>query len=100
MSHLNLSAGNQPMHAALGCATSAVFHLDDAGSTVTGIAVRCGRPVLTIDHPPKFVHGVATVIQGIGGSRTRRMAASFHGAQIEWSEDAPAPSTAAGACHA
>lgn len=97
---IHLSRGNRPMYGALTAALSAIFHLDDAGSTVTAIDVRGSRPVLTIDKPPAFVRGVATVTQGIGGERTKRMAANFHGVQIEWTEPAPAPVHAAGACRA
>lgn len=96
-SYIKLMRGNRPMYSALTLALSAIFHLDDAGSTVTAIDVRASRPVLTIDTPPAFVHGVATVTQGVGGERTKRMAASFHGAQIEWTEPAPTPVQAAGA---
>ena len=85
------------MYSALTLALSAIFHLDDAGSTVTAIDVRGSRPVLTIDKPPAFVRGVATVTQGVGGARKQRMAANFHGAQIEWTEPAPSPLQATGA---
>ena len=85
------------MYSALTLALSAIFHLDDAGCTVTAIDVRGARPVLTIDKPPAFVRGVATVTQGIGGERKQRMAANFHGAQIEWTQPAPAPQHATGA---
>lgn len=84
--HTTLSPGNRVAYAALTAAISAIYHLDDAGCTATDIDLRGGKPILQIDRPPAFVHGVATVTQRVGRARERRMVANYHGAQIEWTE--------------
>lgn len=89
---LSLKPGNKALYDALMRAVSAIFHLNDAGSTAIDIDIRGGKPVLQVDRPPVFVRGVATVTQRVCGTRQRRMVASFHGAQIEWLErETPTP---------
>lgn len=79
-------AGNKHLKAALLIAISAIYHLDDAGSVALDVDVRGGKPVLQVDRPPQFVQGVASMTVVTGGYRQRRMATTFHGAQIEWHE--------------
>lgn len=81
-----LSANNGTMYQALTCALSALYLLDDAGCTVRDLDVRGGRPVLQVDRPPEFVRGAPTMTRRAGDHIERRMAAPWHGAQIEWTE--------------
>lgn len=79
-----LRAGNRLFNGAMRTAMGAIFLLDEAGSTVIGIEVRSGTPVLQIDQPPVFVKGAVCVTRTLKGMRESVMVARFHGAQIEW----------------
>lgn len=81
-----LSRANGVMYQALTCAISAVYLLDDAGCTVRDIDIRAGKPVLQLDRPPEFVRGAPTMTRRAGDHIERRMAAPWHGTQIEWTE--------------
>lgn len=84
---VRLSAGNAAIKEALSVALGAIFLLDDAGSSVVDIDIRGGTPVLRIDRPPAWVRGVTVVRRPIGPLRVERLlAAPFHGAQLEWTE--------------
>lgn len=81
-----LKPGNRALYTALSLALSAVFELDDAGTTVTDIDIRGGTPVLRIDQPPLFVKGALTVRHVAGRYRETVYAAPFRGCQLEWIE--------------
>lgn len=81
-----LSRANGTMYQALTCAISAIYLLDDAGCTVRDIDIRAGKPVLQVDRPPEFVRGAPTMTMRVNDHIERRMAAPWHGGQIEWTE--------------
>lgn len=81
-----LSRANGVVYQALTCAISAIYLLDDAGCIVRDIDIRAGKPVLQINRPPEFVRGAPTMTMRVNDHIERRMAAPWHGAQIEWTE--------------
>jgi hypothetical protein len=81
-----LKPGNKAIYDCLTRAIGALYHLDDAGVTALDIELRSSRAVITVDKPPAFVRGVATVTMRQGRNIDRRMAAPFHGTQLEWME--------------
>jgi hypothetical protein len=81
-----LKPGNKAVYDCLTRAISAIYHLDDAGATALNIELRGAKPIITVDQAPAFVQGVATVTMRHGRNIDRRMAAPYHGAQIEWME--------------
>ena len=73
---------------ALQLAATAARVLVDAGSRVIGAYANGRRPVLIVDAPPSFVHGLVKRTNPNGAGKTTLVyAASFHGCQLEWMRD-------------
>lgn len=76
---------NEILRAANCKALGALHFLDDAGATVTGIEIRGGRPLITLDgQPPRFVRGALHKSHTIGGRREHVMVALVQGCRVEW----------------
>lgn len=80
-----MNAMNEILRGAACKAIGALHFLDDAGATVTGIEVRGGRPVITLDgEPPRFVRGALYKSQRHGDRRECVMVAMVQGCRVQW----------------
>jgi len=76
---------NDILRAASCKALGALHFLDDAGATVTGIEIRGGRPLITLDgQPPRFVRGALHKSRTIAGQREHVMVAMVQDCRVEW----------------
>jgi len=78
-----------PMNELLRVATcnvlGALHFLDDAGATVTGIEIRGGRPVITLDgEPPRFVRGALHKSYPTRTGNEHVMVAMVQACRVEW----------------
>lgn len=81
---------NQVTAAGLRAAADAVDKLSAQGVNVIGYRADARKPVLLINTPPAFAHGVvkSRFWRSRTGARylTRVYATPFHGCQIEWTQ--------------
>lgn len=76
---------NELIRAATCKALDALHFLDDAGATVTGIDVRGGRPLITLDgQPALFVRGALHKSHTVDGHHEHVMVALVQGCRVEW----------------
>lgn len=82
---------NEILREALGCATGALFVLNDQGCTACSIDIRGGRPMIRIDRPPnRLWHGATLKSHPVPGGREFVKVAIVQGCQVEWTEQLPA----------
>lgn len=81
-----LSRGAAALNSGLTAAMAVLHRLDNMGINVRGVEVRCGKPVMQIDPPPvnAFLRGAMRRRERRGNVQRTVIAASFHGAQLEW----------------
>jgi hypothetical protein len=84
-----MNSANKNIIQKLATSLGAVYDLADRGCTVMDIAIHDGRPMITIDAPPKQVlPGTARVTRFSNGMRSAVTEALVRDCRVLWSESA------------